>query len=428
MEAKVIFMHVKPVVYGSILPIREQERVKDVWLGERLDTVLKESMIISGLDMWVVVSKEYNEDPVMKTLYPAANDSSRRQTILVFCHNKEHDSVERYAICAPHPALRAFYQFYWKRQEETQWESLRRLMDEKNPAAIGVNRSGHIPVSDGLTSSIYEELRREIGEKHAERLVSAEMLVMNWFFTRCESEMIAYPHIAEITRSLTKRALSNEVIHPGITTTDDVVFWIRQEVEELGLRTSFYTTVDIQRQGETIDRLSGVTIMPGDVVHLDFGIEYLGLSTDTQQLAYVLLPGESDAPEGLKRALQTALRFEDIILAEFRPGRSGNEVFRSSIRQAESEGIQAMLYSHPVGNHCHEAGPTIGLYSQQSEIPFHGELMLKDRTAYAMEFNIKQHIPEWGHETYMYLEQPIAIMRDQAIYLTNRQEAFHLIR
>lgn len=414
--------------YGRILPLREQERIKDIWLGERLETILKESMALSELDMWLVVSKEYNEDPVMKTLYTSANDSSGRLTILAFYYDKEHDQIERYAISSGHPTMRTYYQFYWKRQEETQWESFRRLLEEKNPEVIGINQSYHFAVSDGLTVSLYDKLREEAGGTFAGRFVSAEKLVMNWFYTRSEQEMIAYPHIAEITKVLTKRALSNEVIHPGITTTDDVVAWIRQEVADLGLRTSFYPTVDLQRKDEANDRLSGVTIMPGDVVHLDFGIEYLGLSTDTQQLGYVMHSDEVDAPEGLKSALRTALRFEDIILAEFRPGQSGNEVFRGSIRQAESEGIQAMLYSHPVGTHCHEAGPTIGLYDQQREISFHGEQLLKDRTAYAMEFNIKQFIPEWGHETYMYLEQPIAIMRNQAIYLTSRQETFHLIR
>jgi hypothetical protein len=413
---------------GSILTLKEQERIKDAWLNQRLMTVLPESMANSGIDMWVIASKEYNEDPVMKTLYPSAIDSSGRLTILAFFYNKLKGRVERYAICPPHPPLGTYYQFCWNRKEETQWACLKRIIEEKNPSVIGINRSSHFAVSDGLTSSLYNQLREEIGEDYAERLSSAEILVMDWLFTRSSDEMIAYPHIANMTRMLTRRVLSNEVIHPGVTTTDEVVAWIRQKVADYGLRTSFYPTIDLQRKDAPVDRLSGVTIMPGDVVHLDFGIEYLGLSTDTQQLGYVLRNRENDAPEGLKNALNTALRMEDIVLGHFRSGRTGNEVFRASIQQAKAEGLQAMLYSHPVGRHCHEAGPLVGLYDQQGDIPYRGDLILKDSTAYAMEFNIKQHIPEWGHEIFIYLEQPIAILNGSADYLTSRQEAFYIIR
>ncbi|MFD1739778.1 M24 family metallopeptidase [Bacillus salitolerans] len=412
----------------NILPIKSREALFDSWLKDRLDYILKEAMIKANIPLWIVISKEYNEDPVIETLTPSEHDSSRRLSIFVFVLDIELNRVDRYCIGSPHPALTGLYQFIWKRGEETQWERLKMLMEEKNPSRIGINQSRHIAVSDGLTHSLYELLCEELGTVWVSKFVSAEQLVIHWFLKRSKQEMLIYPFLSDLTNNLAKKALSNEVILPGVTTTTDVVEWIRQHVLDLGIKTSFYPTVDIQRKGSAIDRISGEIIMPGDIVHLDFGIEYLHLSTDTQQLAYVLRKGESNPPEGLEAAFRIGLAFQDIVMKKMTPGKTGNEVFEESINDARKQSIQAMLYSHPVGPHCHEAGPLIGLYDQQTKIPFRGELEIVSDSAYALEFNIKTFIPEWGHETFIYLEQPIAVYEDGAQYLTPRQESFYLIR
>ncbi|MBM6617315.1 M24 family metallopeptidase [Bacillus suaedaesalsae] len=412
----------------SILPLKKQEIIRDNFLKERLDSVLKEAMVKADIPMWIVISKEYNEDPVVETLTPCEHDSSRRLSIFVFVLHQEIQQIERYVIGSPHPALKNLYTFIWDRNKETQWQRLKKLVEEKQPSKIGINYSKHIAVADGLTSSLHDTLSEELGSKWVERFVSAEHLVIHWFLKRSKEEMLIYPFLADLTSNLAKTALSNEVIYPGLTTTTEVVDWIRQRVNDLGIKTSFYPTIDIQRQHATIDRLTDTIIMPGDIVHLDFGLDYLGLCTDTQQLAYVLKRGETKPPEGLEAALRQALVFEDIVMGNMTAGRRGNQVFEKSIQDANKSGINAMLYTHPVGRHCHEAGPIIGLFDQQTKIPFKGELEIVSDSAYALEFNVKAYIPEWGHEIYLYLEQPIAVYQNGSKYLTPRQDYFYLIR
>lgn len=413
---------------NNIFSLKKQEEIRDGWLAERLDTILKEAMTKADIPMWVVISKEYNEDPVVETITPCAHDTSGRLSIFVYYHNEETDAVERYLIGGRHPSLGLSYEFIFDRANETEWECLKKLIEEKQPATIGINQSDHLALADGLTHSLYTKLSEEIGAKWTSKLVSAEKLVTHWFLKRSDDEMITYPFLADLTSNLAKTILSNEVIYPGISTTNDVVAWIRQKVVDLGLKTSFYPTIDVQRKGASVDRLSGVTILPGDIVHLDLGLDYLGLATDTQQLAYVLKQEETAPPAGLVAALDEALAFEDIVLGEMVPGVTGNEVFTACIAKAKEQSIDAMLYSHPVGRHCHEAGPTIGAFDQQKEIPFRGEFELISNSAYALEFNVRSFIPEWDQKTYMFLEQPVAVYERNADYLTPRQEKFYLIR
>lgn len=412
----------------NILSLKKQEEIKDAWLNIRMETILVEAMEKEDIPMWIIVSREYNEDPVLKSLTPSLYDSSRRLSIIVYTYESESAQLERYYIGSPHEALVGDYQFILDAAKETHWQALKGLVERKNPRKIAINKSPNIAVADGLTSYYNELLEKELGDEWVKRFVSSENVVTHWLLKRSDEEMITYPFLADLTSKLCKTALSNEVIYPGITTTTEVVDWIRQQVLDLGLATSFYPTVDIQRKGAKVDRLSGVVILPGDIVHLDFGIEYLGLCTDTQQLAYVLKVGEEDAPAGLKNAFKEALVMEDIVIEQLRPGKTGNDVFEECLLKANNQSIDAMLYSHPIGFHCHEAGPIVGLYDQQRRIPVKGEYEVVENSSYALEFNIRAYIPEWDQKTYIYLEQSIAVYKDFTGYLTPRQEDFYLIR
>lgn len=411
----------------NILPLKKREEIIDAWLKTRMETVLVEAMKKEDIPMWIIVSREYNEDPVLRTLTPRFYDSSRRLSIFVFVQNTADGKLERYFIGSPHEALQDDYQFILDSGKETHWQALKALVEKKNPSRIAINKSPNIAVADGLTSNHFDLLKKELGDEWSQRFVSSEDIVVHWLLKRTDEEMLTYPFLADLTSELCKTALSKEVIYPGITTTTNVVDWIRQKVLDLGLETSFYPTVDIQRKGEKIDRLSGVPILPGDIVHLDFGIDYLGLCTDTQQLAYVLKAGETDAPEGLKKAFKDALVMEDIVIEQLRPGKTGNDVFEECLSLAAEKSLDAMLYSHPIGYHCHEAGPIVGLYDQQKRIPVKGDYEVVENSAYALEFNIHAYIPEWEQKTYIYLEQSIAVYKKFTDYLTPRQEEFYLI-
>lgn len=411
-------------VRNNILPLQVRDQMQDQWLQRRLATILPAIMAKHQMDMWVIIGREYQEDPIMETLFPAAIDSSRRLTIIVFVLN-EDQTVDRLVIHT-NPDFEPFYRPVWEPAKEDQWGCLARIVSEKKPKHIGVNVSAHYSFCDGLTHSYFTKLLEVLEASQASAVMSAERVALDWLQLRTDEELIAYPAIAEITRNLAQEALSNQVIHPGITRTTDVVRWIRQRVNDLGIRTSFYPTVDVIRKG--CGKLEDVIIDPGDVIHLDFGIHYLGLATDTQQLAYVLKMNEHDAPIGLQNAMQTANRLEDIMCENFQEGKTGNEIFTACIKQAEAEGIKAMIYSHPIGTHCHAAGPLIGLYDKQEAIPVKGELTIQNNTCYAMEFNIRQHIPEWNEEIPIYLEESIAFVDDKVHFLAKRQTDFYLIR
>ena len=411
-------------VRNSILSLQVRDQIHDQWLQIRLATILPAIMVKHQMDMWVIIGREYQEDPIMETLFPAAIDSSRRLTIIVFALN-EDQTVDRLVIHT-NPDFEPFYRPVWEPAKEDQWECLARIVSEKKPKHIGVNVSDHYSFCDGLTHSYFTKLLEVLEANQASAVMSAERVALDWLQLRTDEELIAYPAIAEITRNLAQEALSNQVIHPGITRTTDVVRWIRQRVNDLGIRTSFYPTVDVIRKG--CGKLEDVVIVPGDVIHLDFGIHYLGLATDTQQLAYVLKMNEHDAPIGLQNAMQTANRLEEIMCENFQVGQTGNEIFTVCIKQAEAEGIKAMIYSHPIGTHCHAAGPLIGLYDKQEAIPVKGELTIQNNTCYAMEFNIRQYIPEWNEEIPIYLEESIAFVDGKVHFLAKRQTDFYLIR
>lgn len=408
---------------SHILPLKKREEIMNRWLFHRLNTLLPTLMKKHGVGMWVTIGREYHEDPSLATLYPSAVDSSRRLTILVF--TMESGILKR-SVIHTNPDFEPFYERVWNPATEDQWECLVRLIKEKDPKTIALNTSNVFAACDGLTHSIFSKLT-ELVPRYTDRFISAEPLLVEWFSVRTRKELTAYPFIAEAAREIAATALSRNVIHPGITTTDDVVEWIRQKVLDLGLKTSFYPTVDLQRKGAAMDRIEGEIIRPGDIVHLDFGIEYLGIATDTQQLAYVLSPGEEKPPQGLISAFNKALRMEDIIMDELKPGVSGNDVFlRSTARMAEEE-LKGMIYTHPVGVHCHEAGALIGLYDLQGPVPIKGELPVTDQTLYALEFNCRDYIPEWGQEVPIYLEEPVAVIGGKAEYMAKRQTGFYLI-
>ncbi|WP_064093273.1 M24 family metallopeptidase [Rossellomorea aquimaris] len=415
--------NINSVDLPSILPLKKREETQNRWLFHRLNTLLPQLMKKNNLHMWIVVGREYNEDPVLKTLYPSSIDGSRRLTILVFYLN-EDDHLKR-CVIHPNPSFEPFYERIWE-QEYDQWESLRRVVEKVNPNSIGLNYSHSLAACDGLSHSHFEHLSMVLDE-FTDKFVSAQNVIIDWLSIRSRKEMIAYPMIAELARGLAEEALSNAVIHPGISTTEDVVDWIRQRVLDLGIETSFFPTVDIQRRGSDRDRLEGEIIRQGDIIHLDFGIQYLGLSTDTQQLAYVLETGEKEPPAGIQDAFKTALRFEDLLSNEMKAGRTGNEVFKRAKAKAREEEIEAMIYSHPLGVHCHETGAVIGLYDHQDEVPIRGDLPLTSNTIYAMEFNIKQFIPEWNQFVPIYLEEPVALINDKVEFMAKRQTTFYLI-
>ncbi len=416
----------------KIVSLEERGAVEDRWLKERAEEVLPELMRRTGIDMWILISREYNEDPVLKTMLPSFWLSARRTTMLVVYDTG--DSLQTLA-CARYDVGEVFKKAWDKDKEPDQWKRLRQIIEERDPKQIALNRSEHFGLADGISSYHYDKLMEVLPEKYRKRVVSAEKLAIGWLETRTESEMAVYQHVCRIAHEIIAEGLSEQVIQPGVTTTDDVVWYYRKRINELGLDAWFHPTVDVQRlDHENFDHLRSFSkrpgqrpILPGDLVHVDFGITYLGLNTDTQENAYILRPGETDAPLYLKAAFRKGLRLMDILTTNFKTGRSGNEILASTLKEAKAEGIKATIYTHPIGYHGHGAGPTIGLWDQQEGVPHRGDYPLYPNTAYSIELNAAVFLPEWNKEIRMMMEEDAFFDGEQVRYIDGRQTELFLV-
>lgn len=432
-----VFLVVAPsLVAGSlpeiplILSLRQRAALQDHWLSIRLDRLIPELMRAHKIDMWILVAREYNEDPVVKTMLPATWFSARRRTILIFSDRGE-EGVERLAVSRYD--IGDFFKKAWSKESQpNQWEALAELVKEHNPQTIAINTSSTFALADGMTASENEAMREALPKKFRNRLVSGEMLAVGWLETRIEEEMIVYPQIVQLAHAIIAEGFSEKVIQPGVTSTLDVQWWFRERISELKLETWFHPSVSLQRsdapQREGFDKpASAMIIMPGDLIHVDFGITYLGLNTDTQQHAYVLRPGETDAPESLRKALAMGNRLQDILTEQFATGRSGNDILAQARKIAIEEGMQPSIYSHPLGYHGHGAGPAIGMWDQQQGVVGTGDYQMRANTAYSIELNVTLPMPEWGKDVRIMLEEDAFFDGKVVRYLNGRQTSLLLI-
>ncbi|HEY5749702.1 MAG TPA: M24 family metallopeptidase [Chryseolinea sp.] len=390
-----------------ILSQREQAKVIDEILDDRLRTVLPALMRREGFDMWIVMSREYNEDPVIKTLLPATWMAARRTTMLVMFDRGEGKEMECLAV-ARYDVGKVFKRAWDPDQQPNQWAQLASIIQERDPKKIGVNKAEHYGHADGLTANDYELLLKSLNKKLHPRVASAERLAVSWLETRSEKEMVVYPQICRIAHEIIEEGFSDRVIQPGVTTTEDVVWWYREKISALKLDTWFHPSVSIQRsEPDAIftKRLQPLVIQPGDLLHVDFGITYLRLNTDTQQHAYILKAGETDAPAYLKKALRQGNALQDILTGNFALNKTGNQILADSRKQAISQGLTPSIYTHPIGYHGHAAGTTIGQWDMQQGVPGSGDYAMHYNTAYSIELNVTTHIDEWKKDIQIKLEE-----------------------
>jgi Xaa-Pro aminopeptidase len=409
----------------SILPLRQRAVVRNDWLKDRLENYLPELMRREGFDMWIVAAREYNEDPVIMSMLPEPFMYARRRTILLFTLRKD-GTVERLTFARY--GMGDFYKTVWDPDKEEQYACLAREVKKRRPEKIGINVSEITAFGDGLTHGEYTQLTWALGARYSKRLTGAERLAVGWLEHRTRRELDAYPSIVAITHALVEEAFSRRVIHPGVTTTDDVAWWMRQKMIDLGLQPWFPPTIDLQAQGQPYDKPTRSLIQLGDLIHCDVGFYYLGLATDVQRNVYILRPGEVDAPEGLKAALRDANKLQDTLAGEMRVGRTGNDVLRDARAKAIKKGITPSIYTHPLGTHGHAAGTTIGLWDMQGGVPGNGDYPLHADTCYAIELNAKKAVPEWGgQEARMSLEEDAMLTTEGLRWLSARQTRLYLI-
>lgn len=417
----------------EVLSVEEQSRIIDGILEDRLDNLLPELMRREGLDMWVLISREYNEDPIMKTILPSTWLAARRRTIMVFYDNGE--TIDKIAI-ARYSVGRLLKGEWNVDVYPDQWEALITIIRDRNPEKIGLNYSANYGLADGLVKSEYESFMSYLPQEMHSRVVSAERLAVAWLETRSDKELEIYPMICRLGHLILREGLSEKVIHPGITTTDDVVWWLRQRVADLGLKTWFHPSVSVQRSDmgnneflrSFSKRPDQDVISHGDLVHVDFGITYLRLNTDQQEHFYVLRPDEESAPAGLVEAFANGNRVQDILTSNFQKGLTGNEILKRSLDQAKAEGLNASIYTHPIGFHGHAAGPTIGMWDQQGGVKGPGDYPLFDNTAYSIELFAATPVAEWGDKPVRIMLEEDGVYQDGKFYfLDGRQKELFLI-
>ena len=427
--------------------LRDQAMQMQKWFELRMERTLPMLMRREGVDMWVVPMREYNEDPLFKAITSPTTFAARRRTIYVF-FDRGQQGVERIALGGTSQgnvfkAVRSMKPVAQpaagsrdnSRQAELwgdeQWSVLKQVIEERKPKKIALNTSRTFAFADGLSSGEKEGMLEALGPAWASKVVNAEALAVDMIAARQPEEEAAFRELNRVAWEIITEAFSNKVITPGVTKTDDVVWWMRQRLADLGLSTWFQPSVEVQRAFGSAE-LVGVnpTIQRGDLLHCDFGVTALGLNTDTQHNGYVLREGETDVPAGLKQALANSNRLQDLTVEELKPGRTGNEVLKAVLTRMKAEGIDGTEYSHPIGLHGHGAGALIGLWDYQDGVPGRGDHKIIPGMWYSIELQATTRVPEWNNQLVRSAQEEDVIIdaNGKVRWAFGRQSTYHLVR
>jgi hypothetical protein len=438
--------------YRPFGTLREQAALQQSWLDKRMATVLPALMRKHGVEMWVVPMREYNEDPVFTSIVSPTTFAARRRTIYVFhdtCAKTPRPAscgVEKIALGGTSQggvfrAVRSTQAAAGPAGSQTQrsaelwgdeqWKVLTQVIEERNPAAIHVNVSRTFAFSDGLSAGENEGMRAALGPAWSAKLRSLDALALELIATRLAEEEVVFKKMTEVVWGIIDTAFSNVVITPGVTRTQDVVWWMRQKVNDLGLGSWFQPSVDVQRMGVSAEQLGDNPIIQrGDVLHCDFGIVAYRLTTDTQHMGYVLREGETSVPPGIQRALENSNKLQDIVVSEIRPGRTGNEILKASLARMRAGGIDGTVYTHPIGTHGHGAGPLIGLWDYQDGVPGRGDAKVIPSMWFSIELQATTPVPEWNNQPVRSAqEEDIIVDANGTVrWALQRQTRFWLVR
>jgi len=416
----------------SPLPMARQLAVRESWLPRRYEMLLR-MMRARKIGMWLVVNEEFHDDPLTALIAPPRPHVGKRD-IFVFADGGDA-GLARVALTGyAEENVQRFFES--PNEPAAQGKALADLVARYTPASIALAIGGSRGVTRSLTHDAYRFILESIGPEAAKTIVSAEPLIEEFLDTRTADELPHYGLLVEWTEFLARRALSNEVITPGVTTAGDVRRWLYTQSHAAGFVPWFQPDLRVQRRGGTGGTSRGflavapeaTVIEAGDVVHLDFGLNYMGLASDWQKMAYVLREGESDAPAGLKRAMANTNALQDAMARISRPGKPAGEVHAETMAEMTAKGITAQIYSHPLGNHGHGLGPSIDMRSAQRE-PNAPPKPLRRGAYLAMELNTRTSVPEWnGQDVTVMAEDPVYLTDEGWKFFRPRQEAYYLIR
>jgi hypothetical protein len=417
-------------------PLRAQAEEQQAWLETRLTEVLPALMAEYDVDMWILSMREYAEDPVFWSIVSPTTFAARRRSIYVLTR-RDDGTLERLALGgtsqgglfeayrSPRPTAVDQEAELWGGE---QWALLREVIEDRDPGNIVLNIDEHQAFADGLHSGEREALERALGDDYLQRVKREPRLAIDYIAVRVPEMMPRYRKIEETVHAIISQAFSNAVIEPGVTTTEDVVWWLRQKVNDLGMTTWFQTSVS-RNGGDGWVEGDDQVIQEGDLLHTDFGVIAQRLKTDTQHLGYVLKDGETEAPAGLQQCLATSNRLQDILLSHMEPGLTGNEILAGALDQMRTEGIDGTIYTHPIGDHGHGAGPLIGLWDKQDGVPHRGDVAIRPSTWHSIELQATSPVPEWGGTAVSCRQEEEAYLDTEGArhWVYRRQSRLHLI-
>lgn len=425
-----------PARYHSFPTLRVEAEERQGWVNKRVREVLPALMDEYGVEMWILSMREYGEDPVFWSITSPTTFAARRRSIYVF-HLRPDGEFDRLALGGTDQGglFQAFRSSRPAPTQETaelwgdeQWALLRELIEDRDPANIVVNIDEDWAFADGLTAGEREAMERALGPWW-ERVKREPRLGVDYIAHMIPEKMPRYRQIMETVHAMVSEAFSNAVITPGVTTTDDVVWWFREKIRELGWTSWFQTSVSLQRAGDLYPAPGRGVIERGDVIWTDVGVVAFGLKTDTQHMGYVLREGELQPPAGVRQCLANSNRLQDILLQHMEPGLSGNEILRRTLAQMRSEGINGTVYTHPIGDHGHGAGPLIGRWDAQEGVPVRGDHLLRASTWHSIELQATTEVPEWDNKPVRCSQEEEAYLDEQGDrhWVFRRQDHFHLV-
>lgn len=412
----------KKLIAARLWPLEVQAELSVEILEEKLEKILPWAMESSDIDFWIVMGKENNEDPVMKTLFSWDMPNARRVSILAFYYDKKSKKVRKMMLGSHSPIMNSIYENVQNKNENC-WEGLKRVIDEVDPRSIAIQKSDDYSFCDGLTLTLYEKLMEVLSDEQKSKICSAEKLSVKWLQKVTSKELEVLKVLIDVTQDIIKMTFSADSIKINKTTTTDLEWLMRNTILMLGLDFWFGPDIDFQRCGNSTSRISGEKIDYGDLLHCDVGVfcRFIKLHTDMQWVCYVRKQGEKSVPQGIKDLLVKGNRLQDIVTLKFKYKMTGNDVFFESISTAKEEGLKPMIYSHPIGTFGHGAGTSIGRYNLQGFIEGDGECPIENETCYALELNICDNLPEWNEQdVYMYLEEDI-YFDGEVRYILGRQ-------
>lgn len=426
-----------PARYHTFPTLRVEADERQQWVNKRVTEVLPSLMEEYDVRMWILSMREYAEDPVFRSITSPTTFAARRRSIYVF-HRAADGTFERLALGGTDQGglFQAFRSSRPAITEATgelvgdeQWRLLRELVEDRDPENIVLNIDPDWAFADGLHAGEREVLEEALGPVYVARVKREPMLAVNYIAHRIPEMMPRYRQIMETVHATISEAFSNAVVTPGVTTTDDVVWWLREKVRELGWTTWFQPSVTLQRPGPIYTMPGRGIIQRGDVLWTDFGVVAFGLSTDTQHMGYVLREGEADVPEGLKQCLRNANRMQDIVLEEMVPGRTGNQALAAARARMEAEGINGTIYNHPIGDHGHGAGPLIGRWDAQEGVPVRGDALIRPSVWHSIELQATTPVPEWDDKEVRCSQEEEAYLDEDGDrhWVFRRQTQFHIV-